>query len=78
MQCAPTHRATTVIEHEMALLTVYLPQAQREMTVGALLGLSYPTINKDVVTAILEDIAHGLLADHWPASMRAARFSARV
>ncbi len=40
----------------MAHLTIHLPYEQREMTVGALIGLSYPTVSKDVVAAILEEL----------------------
>jgi Domain of unknown function (DUF4351) len=49
-------RPTAEVARDAARLTVHLPQEQREMTVGALIGLSYPAISKDVVTAILEEL----------------------
>jgi len=56
---APLMRQKRVAEEvarEAAHLTIHLPREQREMTVGALIGLSYPTVNKDVVAAILEEL----------------------
>jgi len=49
-------RPIAVVARDAALLTAHLPQAQREMTVGALLGLSYPDISDDVVIAILGEL----------------------
>lgn len=49
-------RPIAEVARDAALLTVYLPQAQREMTVGALLGLSYPDIDDDVAIAILREL----------------------
>jgi len=56
---APLMRQKRVAEEvarEAAHLTIHLPYEQREMTVGALIGLSYPNVNKDVVAAILEEL----------------------
>jgi len=49
-------RPIAVVARDAALLTTHLPQAQREMTVGALLGLSYPDISDDVAIAILREL----------------------
>jgi len=49
-------RPIAVVARDAALLTTHLPQAQREMTVGALLGLSYPDISDDVAIAILGEL----------------------
>jgi len=49
-------RVAAEVAREAAHLTVHLPREQREMTVGALIGLSYPTVSKDVVAAILEEL----------------------
>lgn len=49
-------RPVTEVARDAARLTDYLPQAQREMTVGALLGLSYPEISDDVAIAILGEL----------------------
>jgi len=40
-------RPIAVVARDAALLTTHLPQAQREMTVGTLLGLSYPDIRPE-------------------------------
>lgn len=53
-------RPIAEVARDAARLTVNLPQAQREMTVGALLGLSYPDISKDVVSSILGEL--GMMA----------------
>jgi len=49
-------RPIAEVARDAALLTAHLPQGQREMTVGALLGLSYPDINDDVAIAILGEL----------------------
>lgn len=48
---------------EVARLAIYLPYEQREMTVGALIGLSYPPVSKDVVAAILEELGMTAMKD---------------
>jgi len=55
-------RPIAVVARDAALLTTHLPQAQREMTVGALLGLSYPDISDDVAIAILGELGMTTLA----------------
>lgn len=49
-------RPLAEVARDAALLTVHLPHAQQEMTVGALLGLSYPDIDDDVAIAILGEL----------------------
>lgn len=49
------HRPVAEVARDAARLSVNVPQEQREMTVGALIGLAYPTISRDVVMAILEE-----------------------
>ena len=49
-------RVAAEVAREAAHLTVHLPREQREMTVSALIGLSYPNVSKDVVAAILEEL----------------------
>ncbi len=49
-------RPVAEVARDAARLTAHLPQEQREMTVGALLGLSYPDISDDVVIAILGEL----------------------
>jgi predicted transposase YdaD len=55
-------RPIAVVARDAALLTAHLPQAQREMTVGALLGLSYPDISDEVAIAILGELGMTTLA----------------
>jgi len=49
-------RPIAAVARDAALLTVHLPREQQEMTVGALLGLSYPDIDDNVVIAILGEL----------------------
>ncbi len=49
-------RSLADVTREAARLTARLPEEQREPTVGALIGLSYPKISDDVVAAILEEL----------------------
>ncbi len=49
-------RSLADVTREAARLTARLPEEQREPTVGALIGLSYPTVSDDVVAAILEEL----------------------
>jgi len=50
------NRPITDVARDAALLTAHLPRAEQEMTVGALLGLSYPDISDDVAIAILGEL----------------------
>lgn len=49
-------RALAEILPEAARLTVSLPREDRELTVGALLGLAYHNVEWDVIAAILEEL----------------------
>jgi len=49
-------RPIATVARDAALLTVHLPRAEQEMTVGALLGLSYPDISDEVALAILGEL----------------------
>ncbi len=49
-------RALDDVVPELARLTQRLPDAQRESTIGALLGLSYHDVSDEVVAAILREL----------------------
>lgn len=55
-------RPIAEVARDAALLTAHLPRAQQEMTVGALLGLSYLDIDDDVAIAILGELGMTALA----------------
>lgn len=50
-------RPIAAVLRDAANLTRLLPQAQQELTIGALLGLTYHYVDESLITAILEELS---------------------